>query len=1355
MIKNKLFHKKGFSLLGSLIGFSFLGVSTVGLATYMGNFEKIQVQYSEESGILFQHKSLIESAKSMLIGVQINEAKADQQGDLSVVAEAHKTHGICKLVQSALSYQNANAQTFCPIEIPSNNIIGANYMSDRRWGYFLKVISNNSWKLAPGKCGTGVNGFVGAFTENNLKKCVKTVAVNEKSFFARVKVIPKDIVSNKDIVSGTIPIDRLAYRIETVISVPAQADEGVEISYSVSKSEKLVLSSEILECHVCKTSTCAQNIVARLSTSSIGLSSSISNICYHADRSEGGICSALSSDYVKKNIVQAGRQTVVSGDGSDGGTNVIVQSNTLQNVALSCSTHVFRCANDTANRFKIEEEFDPSLRMTYGLYLDTISKPSNIDSIDFKIGTQSLPALHDAGDGRARVGRDGSGLKTFNKKDNFWPLKSGGTEVTTYASIKYGNTNICESICTAPGTKRPSLRVKYNKEFSGGSKACTPTADISFDSGVKAECTVCYMKNCHRYGVGTFGKSQDQPKEPFDGSVPECVLNKSYALDTSVNNVTDASELGNKCVVKTSSGVKAVVCGNDGVRHTKASYKYASGDKKTLCFVNGKSEIIPGASEGLSASLNCLAPLKEVQKLGAENSEGTWRNGLLPSLALAYNLPPASSNATLRTVKKVLTDGGLSVKTKDSKEVFEIENSANMATYFSDPFDSSVTVSSSDEVWVNIQRDASGAFHGGWPFMMKGGDWSFFYREPFEGVRFKGVSATRKDVLSRARPARPIFVKMDDFGIDGPTTGAGHYTNETATDTAVKGLQLVHHLKYKGLRGVKKTTTREFPYLCRSLTTTSSMKDMFKLSSIRGKSLDFGQTACQNLGPQWYFIPPDSRELWAAALQAVEPNAVRYSFPNPFKFADGVPFHNSQSQVTFEFSQFPVADLTLSKNSDHHMIVDKGLMKVPSAAWVGLVSAQGVTSPKPSRVWDWSPHWSKVFGSDLKTTSLFQNSNPIGQFTDMNKTGDADIGTALGQGGWKHSGVIDKAGNMLTIVELRELMGSDGDIHQKFTKICISKDSNKDLWTHRMPLIRGASIGSGGWVKTCTASHKTGDEMLTGLADLEVTNSSRLSKLEKLTSVKGASMFQGIRPAYTLAKFYKAGAYHVQNEVRFCHVWKAEKQRRAVGQCAVKAYNSSTNSKALLKGSVPHSKKITESSRENKNICHKNTNGCGGAYAFYTSEKNKAAAGSALRTSLETLVNRGSTSIKNECFSAISNKKFNAQVFTPTGLPSYSYNFNDAADSRCWSADKLLTSIPKKYTVGSTDVNDHLNITVNGHKQNYLWSQSVMPSDTSQLGELKEDVFVDLPDISDDDLCDDDDIDYDSFINDRSNCSIN
>ena len=93
----------------------------------------------------------------------------------------------------------------------------------------------------------------------------------------------------------------------------------------------------------------------------------------------------------------------------------------------------------------------------------------------------------------------------------------------------------------------------------------------------------------------------------------------------------------------------------------------------------------------------------------------------------------------------------------------------------------------------------------------------FFFREPFQSVSYsdaKGLDKatlpknwTLKPFMQRARPSRPIFIKLPSgkYDLDFPENLATQTGNVDFTR-----LLLTHHMHYKGLRKVNKniSTTR-------------------------------------------------------------------------------------------------------------------------------------------------------------------------------------------------------------------------------------------------------------------------------------------------------------------------------------------------------------------------------------------------------------------------------------------------------------------------------------------------------------------------------------------------------------------
>ena len=53
------FSNRGVSVIGSLLGFVLIGLSSIGLAVYMGSFEQVKVSYARQSNVQFMHFELL------------------------------------------------------------------------------------------------------------------------------------------------------------------------------------------------------------------------------------------------------------------------------------------------------------------------------------------------------------------------------------------------------------------------------------------------------------------------------------------------------------------------------------------------------------------------------------------------------------------------------------------------------------------------------------------------------------------------------------------------------------------------------------------------------------------------------------------------------------------------------------------------------------------------------------------------------------------------------------------------------------------------------------------------------------------------------------------------------------------------------------------------------------------------------------------------------------------------------------------------------------------------------------------------------------------------------------------------
>ena len=249
----------------------------------------------------------------------------------------------------------------------------------------------------------------------------------------------------------------------------------------------------------------------------------------------------------------------------------------------------------------------------------------------------------------------------------------------------------------------------------------------------KVACTVCHMKNCHQYGLGTFGplnakntlegEIEGLPSEPDDGNVPECFLNENVNL-TDSNGVVVAPDVSAGSILDFNGDIKELVD--------------SSNSRKTVCFAYGGYHTVSTDSSREDA---CFEVSKQRLKAGApHNIDGkdVYTSGLLANLSIAYQgtsldvnrtrpVSEGSSNSvdattpTPENIKEFLRAKGLAV-TDDPTDfygeipdggVYEFYNNAAQGLFYTPLENLPTTISGT--VAVNFQTDKANIIHGGWP----------------------------------------------------------------------------------------------------------------------------------------------------------------------------------------------------------------------------------------------------------------------------------------------------------------------------------------------------------------------------------------------------------------------------------------------------------------------------------------------------------------------------------------------------------------------------------------------------------------------------------------------------------------
>ena len=1207
---NELKAKRGFSIIGSLLGFSLLGLSTMGLAVYMGSFEQVKVEYSRQSNINFMHNELLGG-----MGKIITMTSTKVGGPL----QSLKKFGLCSVIlkdTAKYSYEKVKDKAICPIHVKGQWIYdGTSYTRDARWKHFVEL--GGTWELlsTTTDCDNGENGFKGSFTANSFNKCFKYVGEGQDSTYARLSMEPQQLPAFKKVkTADTVPIDELVFRLRSIISTRRNLDAG-EIAYSLSKGEKYLWSTEALDCQICKTGD-TECKLTRFSTSAKGTASRHSKICYHSAY-ETKLPAASLEIKVEKIPPRFEKNN-----------NQLRAKTAQDDYSASCRSNLFRCGSSQ------KEDFDPALRFQFLLNYDQ-AQDSHINKMELSVkksgsekkhGTFFVPA-----DQQARVGRNESGADT-TFADKEWPLRAGGNDITAFMADRKGTGSLCQSICSETSANfYPQLKVGY-----GGLVAGVPEhSETQAFNNRKIACFQCNMKGCHRMGVGTHTAASHASRddEPQDGIVPECAVEDNISTTPDTTTLSGASTLSNRCLKKTGTNLQAAACTNTT---GGSSHEFKTGTTESACFSEGKTKVLKGGyTGGLDARKNCRQNLHEEQLIGEVDHDGIWREGVLPSIAAAYNLPPKGSSS-LKGVKEILEESTFGELSKtDSGDYYSFDNWARFSAFLGDH----TQLTNPSNVFVPFQRDASGMFHSGWTRYSGVTDpktgtererWAFFYREPFNTISFhdaKTISTlptgvSKEQFLGRVRPSRPVYIKMDanfhaDYSPDEHPVGSNKQDNAGHPVDVYPAL--THHLAYKGIRPVKSTSTNAYPYLCRNIK-AGTYKEAFVTTTITGTNINHGYEKCSELGDDWHFIPPDSRELWAAALQAVAPNAPRYPFPNPFNFADGIPFWTElksgdtgydskkrQWKLSYDYEDMGEIDYKASLNSDNQFLFNRTtkFLAAPATAWIGGFKSGGNAGSS----WTWKPNWKNL----LNPCSAPPCSLPADALEPANRTsllygGESESSITSVLSGLDNDndlvsniGVLSPTGRELSVRSLRE-----SNALTKFKthtmRLCRYSKDESALDFHLALIItgKGSSWPSGvscGDLSASGSSSALKDEVDSFYFEIPSTPGN--TNLEDLAAKDFVEVSQGIRTILPLLSYNKYGGMHVQNQDKFCRAWKREKKRRAVGNCIVDGYNTDV----LSKGGVNHGVGITRTKRASSD-CHGSGVNCATAVTHYTTQYN-------------------------------------------------------------------------------------------------------------------------------------------------------
>ena len=910
---------RGVSIIGSLLGFSMLGLSTIGLASYMNSFEQVRETHSKQVNLYFHHQSLLKRASDILTKTRF---EIDTTGALVSRSNELRDQGICALVDESISYSTMENKMYGKIEASASDILSdKSGMNSNRWKYF--ITHDGIWEdaVSASDCSSSADkGFLDTFSNAYNKRCFKWKPQNNSTeeIYARVTITPVKLPGFNEVktTTGDVLIDELAFEIESLVSsrlFSPQSDNANAPQFTLSSQKHLVFAGEVSECDIYDSGAGRAKVAVLYGGISSGRESK--DLFYHSPQDHPDICSAVDVSHVFKSVLQRGNFASSS--------NFIVQSDTSHNVGMSCTANLFKCKS-AGNSVRFDpKNFDPVIQANFNIEVDS-PVDTTVDYLEAAIKSSSKSFNHSTtftnADQQTYIGQIGSTKETYSTSaDDTWLLNSGGNMYRMTVANESGSDSICMDACANPNTFYPELKLKWNTKKSNAANTCAEKTISLNTSGAKdgrIACTTCHAKSCHRFGLGTFGSKSSQPSEPVDGNIPECggASNAEYELDSST-----ATQLSNKCMAVQSSKLYPTSCSSNT-------------PTETICFINGEAQAVPKSLTLGSSTIDigkrhsaCFRASIERLRLGNEKTKG-----LLANMALAYMVSPSGSN---KAVKEILIAQGLTESGSGTDKYFEIYNSASQGVFL--PF----KASSSNRAWINIERDHSGMLISGLhniPDLLTGTgkpadqsrkNWAFFFRQPFQTISFRDAQSisifptgeSQGTFLGRARPARPMFLNFENIDPDFPNSPAS-----TTTDKTKKRLLLTHHIHYKGARVVADTQSEEYALVC----IANSSSKTASLSSTTTTAFPTLASSCN---------PPITAEQWTDALLAIAPNAPRYPFPNPFAFEDGIPFtlnvyDHTKTDLLWDFTDFNTNDYTDSRDIDNDFIFNS--LNMPTSGGV-------------------------------------------------------------------------------------------------------------------------------------------------------------------------------------------------------------------------------------------------------------------------------------------------------------------------------------------------------------------------------------------------------------------------------------
>lgn len=542
-------------------------------------------------------------------------------------------------------------------------------------------------------------------------------------------------------------------------------------------------------------------------------------------------------------------------------------SNEEKNVAVSCTENKYRCPNSSKSR-----EFDPTINFTADL--NYIGDPEKLNSpmvtlkpkieisngsnkFEFKNagvdvflggetyigGEDGLHYLREVATSRkvsTEIYQTSSGDRVLGefteetyKQNKEKPLKMSKGSTSLYLKLNEV-APLCKKVCESSNAKYFPKFLLEVAEANGFSQA--------FEVGSPLGCTVCYMKSCGQLGLGTFGPKNNQPYEPLDGQLPECVLedDSNFSLSMPSTNLgTISNKAAKQCVAaKLNSSKNGLVL----------EAKNCDQKLPVLCYGYGN----------FFASFKNTETSKDFVESDFSEAQRTCYEMSLESVR------PEKIREMFGQYQEVVSDG-LEPFLEMLKANPTTINSIEMGQYYNNAYQSIfLAPQTNEQVRSMIQHIKSEQTSLGEKFF-----WLNLKVEDSLAVYAAAPQHVNKNKINEQfafyfTDTGLPYIMRDKSNLDSEL-------KEGALDAAV----LIHGIRHRGVKAVDQNQGLSLPVLCQR----QSKPYRFFMTKEKVRKVKDAYGVCKSNNGS--FVMPTTPLQWAQSMQEVNPHGEMISFPDP------------------------------------------------------------------------------------------------------------------------------------------------------------------------------------------------------------------------------------------------------------------------------------------------------------------------------------------------------------------------------------------------------------------------------------------------------------------------------------------